>query len=236
MQKGNEFTNISYFFRAKITRQNILEVLKESASNYAKGSLIDMGCGMKPYENIFQPYVASYFGIDYPTFAEANYKEMTKADLFIDCTDTKLNNESFDTLLCTQVIEHIFETEKFIRECYRLLKKNGIGIFTIPFVYQSHAEPYDYFRFTKYSLEKLFSNAGFFIESIRPLEGSYATIKQLKILSFYNILNGNTMIKKIIRGFWTYFFVPILNWQAIHLDKYFYDEKLCLNYLLIVKK
>lgn len=213
-----------------------MKVLKELAPKYGKGALLDMGCGIKPYESIFQPYIDSYFGIDYPSTAIGNYGEMTKADLYVDCTDTKLNDESFDTLISTQVLEHVFETDKFIIECYRLLKTNGIGIFTIPFVWQSHAEPYDYFRFTKYSLEKLFTETGFSIVSIKPLEGSYATIKQLKIISIYNILNGNSVIKKMARGFWTYLFVPILNWQAIHFDKYLYDDKLCLTWMLVVKK
>lgn len=235
MKHLNEFSETSYFSDVKITRTNIYNCLTKTARKYAKGKLVDLGCGVKPYENIFKPYIDSYFGIDFPTTAEGNYGSETVADLYIDCTDTKISSESFDTLLSTQVIEHIFDTKKYVEECFRLLKKDGIGIFTVPFVWQCHAEPYDFFRFTKYSLEKLFVEQGFEIIELKELEGAYATLIQTKIISIYGFPSQNILIKiiqKIIRIFW----VPVLNFCALNFDKLFYNNKLCLNYLLVVKK
>ena len=87
--------------------------MRDTAKKYAHGNLIDIGCGNKPYQTIFQLYVDTYFGIDYPPTAMVNYGENTKADLFVDCTDTKLESNKYDTILSTRVIEHkhIYDTK-----------------------------------------------------------------------------------------------------------------------------
>jgi SAM-dependent methyltransferase len=232
---ADEFIQISYFSPTKISRQNIVVAMRYAAQKYARGNMIDVGCGSKPYQPIFHPYVDSYFGIDYPPTATVNYGEKTKADLFVDCTDTKLDANSYDTMLSTQVIEHIYDTKKYIAECYRILKKDGIGIFTIPFLWQCHAEPFDYFRFTKYAIERQFREQGFEILELRPLEGAYAAIAQTKIVSLYS-MNSNLLFIKLINKFKLLIYAPILNYMALLMDKHFYNDKLCLNYLLIVKK
>ena len=126
---ADDFIKISYFSPTKISRQNLVMAMRYAAQKYARGDLIDVGCGLKPYQPIFQPHVNTYFGIDFPSSSTVNYGEKTKADLFVDCTDTKLESESYDTILSTQVIEHIYDIKKYIAECYRILKKGGFGIF-----------------------------------------------------------------------------------------------------------
>jgi len=232
---ADQFINISYFSPTKISRQNIVRAMWYAAQKYASGNMIDVGCGSKPYQPIFQPYVDTYFGIDYPPTAIVNYGEETKADLLVDCTDTKLEANSYDTILSTQVIEHIYDTQKYIAECYRILKKGGIGIFTIPFLWQCHAEPFDYYRFTRYAIERQFREQAFEILELRPLEGAYAAIAQTKIVSLY-LMPANCLLLRLVRKISLLIYVPILNYLALHYDKYLYNDKLCLTYLLIVKK
>lgn len=232
---ADEFIKISYFSPTKISRQNIVMAMCYAAQKYASGNMIDVGCGSKPYQPIFQPYVDTYFGVDYPPTATVNYGEKTKADLFVDCTDTKLEANSYDTILSTQVIEHIYDTKKYVAECYRILKKGGIGIFTIPFLWQCHAEPFDYYRFTKYAIERHFREQAFEILELRPLEGAYAAIAQTKIVSLYS-MPAKYLLTQLIRKILLLIYVPILNYLAFRFDKYLYNDKLCLTYLLIVKK
>jgi SAM-dependent methyltransferase len=232
---AEDFLNISYFSPIKISRQNIVRAMRYAAQKYARGKMIDVGCGCKPYQSIFQPYVDTYFGIDYPPTAAMHYGDETKADLFVDCTDTKLEANSYDTILSTQVIEHIYNTEKYIDECYRILKKGGIGIFTIPFLWQCHAEPFDYYRFTRYSIYKLFYEKAFEILELKPLEGAYAAIAQAKIISVC-LMPTDSKIIKLIQKLLILIYIPIINFCALHYDKYIYNDKLCLNYLLVVRK
>jgi len=206
------------------------------APKYAKGSLVDIGCGIKPYEEIFRPYVTSYFGVDYEPSAASNYSEQTKADLYADCTKTGLDSESFDTLLSTQVMEHVYSTDLYVKECHRLLKKGGMAIFTIPMSWRCHAEPYDYHRFTKYSLEKVFTENGFKVVELREIEGAFASVLQHCVVFLCN-RGGyrNLFLRAIRKAVHTVLFSGV-NYLALKLDKYFWDDKLCLNYLLVAQK
>jgi len=232
----DEFVNISYFSPIKIARENIKRAMCEVAPKYARGKLIDMGCGTKPYESIFKKHVDSYFGVDYPDTASVNYGEKTKADHCADCTETGLDPDSFDTLLSTQAMEHVFDTKKFIAECYRLLKTGGKGIFTIPFLWQCHAEPYDYHRFTKYAIDSLFKEGGFKVLELKTLEGAYAALMQATIVSLYTIKKGDNFFLKVAKKLRNFLMIPASNWKGLNLDKVFQNDKLCINYLAVVEK
>lgn len=232
----SKFIDISYRSVTKIAHEGVLKAMKYCAKRYAKGSMIDLGCGIKPYESIFQPFIDSYFGVDFQPTSDVNYKENTKADLFADCTNTGLKDHSFETLLSTQVMEHIYDSNSYLSECFRLLKKEGYGIFSVPFLWQIHSEPYDYYRFTRFSLEKLFSEIGFKIIEIRSMEGAYAALIQAKIVSLYIHNNNQNIIIRVFRKFQIKLWVPVLNFFALHFDRIFYNEKLCINYLVVVQK
>lgn len=70
-------------------------------------------------------------------------------------------DEEFDNVFCFNLLEHIFNYRNLINESFRVLKNNGRFIGTVPFLGSVHADPDDYFRYTKSTLEKLFKEAGF---------------------------------------------------------------------------
>lgn len=237
---NKNFLNPSLTCSVCIAARNLLKGLKIAAPKYAKGKLIDLGCGIKPYESVFKTFVDSYFGVDLVETASSNYGELTKADLYVDICQTGLKSESFDTVLSTQVLEHIYETKKYLAECYRLLKKGGFTIFTVPQSYECHAKPYDYYRFTEFSLKKRFEEEGFEVIELYPLEGAYAAIQQLKIVSgllgLYKNKKNMTIIDRMIYKIMQYFIVPYTNLKAIIFDRYHPNKDLCLNYIVIAKK
>ncbi|MBW7989186.1 MAG: SAM-dependent methyltransferase [Planctomycetes bacterium] len=236
MQNRYHFLKIPYRSPIKIANEGLLSSMLAVAPKYAEGKLVDLGCGTRPYETIFKPYVDSYFGIDYESSAESNYGDQTRADLYVDCTETGIDEESFDTVLSTQVMEHVYDTDKYVKECHRLLKKGGKGIFTIPMSWRCHAEPYDYHRFTKYSLEKIFTENGFEIVELREIEGALASTIQHLIVFLCNRPGFRNVLFRAIKKLINTVLFTVLNYSALKLDRYFWDEKLCLNYLLVVQK
>ena len=54
------------------------------------------------------------------------------ANIKADICDLPLDNESYDFILCNHVLEHIIDDKKAMQELYRVLKKDGIGIFQVP--------------------------------------------------------------------------------------------------------
>lgn len=60
--------------------------------------------------------------------------------------------DSAGTVICSEVLEHVPEFLKVIKEIHRVLMDDGVLVLTTPFAYHYHDTPNDYWRFTTYSL------------------------------------------------------------------------------------
>ena len=99
------------------------------------------------------------------------------------------------------------------------MKKGGIGIFTTPFLWQCYAETYDFYRFTRYSIQRLFSESGFEVLEIENLEGAYATLIRDRLAYLLGREHNNLCIKIICR-LRNLLLVPYLNFKALNLTGY----------------
>ena len=88
---------------------------------------------------------------------------------------------SFDSLVCTQVFEHLARPHVCASEMYRVLKKDGYAIVTVPQMNELHEEPHDFFRYTKFGLNQLFTDTGFIVVSCEQRGGFFSTVAQMKI-------------------------------------------------------
>ncbi len=70
-----------------------------------------------------------------------------------------LKDEEFDTILLTDVLEHIQDPFCLWKEMTRVLKHGGKVIVGVPFLYPIHEAPHDYFRYTEHAL-RLFCRPG----------------------------------------------------------------------------
>ncbi len=173
---------VSWFSPDKLEKDSILDSLVE-AKVYARGRLLDIGCGRKPYKDIFSELVDEYIGMD-----------KTFGDIKGSALKIPVNNESFDTILSTQVLEHVSDPQKMMNEIYRVLKKDGHAILTMPLFWCLHEDPEDYFRFTKYALKKLAKTAKMDIVYIRDRGNWAITIGQL--ISIFLEPTGNRYFLK----------------------------------------
>jgi ubiquinone/menaquinone biosynthesis C-methylase UbiE len=137
----------------------------------AHGRLIDIGCGEKPYSQMFRPYITEHVGVDH----EGSLHDLSHADLVGTAYALPVSDETFDTALCSSVLEHLEEPEQALRECYRVLRPGGAAIYTIPHIWHLHEEPRDFYRFTKYGIRYLFEKAGFESVDVVPLSGFWVT-------------------------------------------------------------
>jgi SAM-dependent methyltransferase len=138
----------------------IVRLLKDVAPR-AHGRLLDVGCGEKPYEGWFRPYVTSYTGIEHAaTFAMTAAGQRSRADVVYDGTSMPFRDGTFDTVLSVQVLEHTPRPGALVKEMARVLAPEGLLILTAPFSFRVHEQPHDYFRFTYYGLKRLCDDAG----------------------------------------------------------------------------
>jgi SAM-dependent methyltransferase len=157
----------------------------------AHGRLLDVGCGDKPYQTIFQPYVSEYVGVEHrETFAltsasgsEARAPGERGPDVLYSGDRLPFPDGSFDTVLSVQVLEHTPRPGPLVREMSRVLAKDGLLILLAPFQFRLHEEPHDYFRYSPHGLRQLCSEAGLELTHIEQ-QGSLWSVLGHKLNSY----------------------------------------------------
>jgi SAM-dependent methyltransferase len=134
----------------------------------ARGRMLDVGCGDKPYESFFRPYITEYIGIEHEaTFAETNASKRGRPDAVYDGRTLPFPDASFDTVMSVQVLEHTPDPQRLIDEMARVLRRDGTLILNAPFSFRLHEEPHDYFRYSPHGLRVLLAHAGLEIAELR---------------------------------------------------------------------
>lgn len=142
------------------------------APAHVNGRLLDVGCGLKPYSPMFAPYVTDHVGVDHLDSPHS----AACVDVRATAYDIPLPDETFDTILISEVLEHLEEPKEALRECLRLLKPGGKILLSTPMVWTLHEEPRDFYRFTPYGLRHLLESAGFSVIDVLPLGGQWLTL------------------------------------------------------------
>ena len=160
----------------------------ERVAPEARGRLLDVGCGDKPYEHLFRPFVREYIGVEHEaTFRQTSAQARAKGpDVVYDGKTLPFENESFDTVMSIQVLEHTPEPGHLIAEMARVLKPDGVLILAAPFSFRLHEEPHDYFRYTPHGLRVLCDRAGLRIDRIERV-GHLWSLLGHKVNSFLGL-------------------------------------------------
>lgn len=92
-------------------------------------------------------------------------------DFALDITRERvpLPDESCDTILLFNILEHLPSHPFALAEARRLLKPGGQVLGAIPFLLNVHRDPEDYVRLTDTALAMLFTNNGFLVKTIEPV-------------------------------------------------------------------
>ncbi len=160
-----------------------------------EGDLLDFGCGTKPYQHFFSN-VKNYIGVDYKI--EGREERQKVVDVFYDGKNIPFEDQKFDSILCTEVLEHVFNIDDLLIEFNRVLKTNGKALITTPFMWEEHEVPYDFARYTTPALISLYEKYGFEIKE-REITGDYIKIIfQFQINYIKNILPENKYLRHTI--------------------------------------
>jgi ubiquinone/menaquinone biosynthesis C-methylase UbiE len=214
-----------------IVMKHLIEDLKRVVPQYAAGDVLDVGCGNKPYEQLFESVSNKYVGCDVVQSSE------NKVDVICEAVNLLFDDNSFDTVFSTQVIEHVEDPFKMLGEMYRVLKKDGIVIISAPFCWELHEQPYDFFRYSKYGLHAMFKRHNLEILELKANGGKWAAIFQMNINMIYSTFAKKTFFRRIIKLlFINFHFTSVLNRIACWADKRYHDDLLTLNYVIVGKK
>ncbi|MDB4178061.1 class I SAM-dependent methyltransferase [Gammaproteobacteria bacterium] len=173
------FVNPFYFAR-KGLYDGMLEF-----SPLLSGSILDIGCGDKPYKDLFVN-VNNYIGLE---IDDRRNREMSLADYFYDGKEFPFENKSYDGILSNQVFEHIFNPNEFLKEVNRVLKQDGLFLITVPFVWDEHEQPYDYARYSSFGIKHVLNKHGFEIVKNIKTNNGIGTIAQLLNTYIFKTIN-----------------------------------------------
>ena len=170
-------------------------------------SWLDIGCGLKPYLESFSN--ADYIGIDIEDSGRSI--DMKAPDKFYDGVNIPYEDGVFDGVLCTQVLEHVEDMNKFLAECNRVTKVGGSLIISVPFLYKEHEKPYDFRRFTSYGLTLDLKRNGFKISHCQKLISSIETIATTFLIYINNNVSVKGKLARILTRLFIIFPVVILS-------------------------
>ena len=140
-----------------------------SIPNHAHGRLLDLGCGRAPLLGYYASFVETVTLVDWGNSFHVN----PMLDLVADLNrPLNLTSDSFDTVILSDVLEHIAEPHELMREISRVLRSDGgVLLLSVPFFYPIHEEPFDFQRYTNYALTRMCTNAGLVVIDISPIGG-----------------------------------------------------------------
>ncbi len=93
----------------------------------------------------------------FPNLTTLDVSAEKRPDIVADAHTLPVPDESFDMIVCSEVLEHLYDPARAVREMHRVLRPGGTVVLTTRFMFPVHDAPHDYFRFTPYGLAHLFS-------------------------------------------------------------------------------
>ena len=218
--------------------------LKQTLINIPVGSrILDAGAGQ--LRNKVLCMHLNYVSQDFGQFKGANKNvpglgntqawDTSQIDIVCDITNIPEPDESFDAILCSEVIEHLPEPIRALQELARLLRPGGKLILTAPFCSLTHQAPF--FFHTGYS--RFFYEHWCSVFSLHILEleqnGNYFDFLAQEIRRLNNFAEKYADIKLT---FWQNKLIQVIlnTLNACSRQNKGSEEVLCFGYHLLAEK
>lgn len=144
---------------------NTFKQFRDLVVHEKKASILDVGCGFKPWRGFFKDSF-EYVGVDYS-------KENSFADLVASADALPFPDHYFDTLVYSEVLEHVDNLAETIREMRRVAKNDALVFISSPFMFPEHGIPYDYQRLTEFYYRNVFKTEEIVV--LKPSNSSFST-------------------------------------------------------------
>ncbi|MBI5045338.1 MAG: class I SAM-dependent methyltransferase [Candidatus Levybacteria bacterium] len=148
-----------------VGRKEIISFLLKKHLTNKKNLILDAGCGTGS-NILFLKKFGDVYGVD-TSLSATKFCQMRglKNIKTADVSNLPYNDNSFDLVCLMDVLEHIKDDKKVIREIFRVLKPQGQLLITVPalpFIYSKHDKAQGHVRrYKKSDLKILFKKTGF---------------------------------------------------------------------------
>ena len=168
----------------------------------ARGRLIDLGCGKAPLYGVYRGHVDSVVCVDWPQSVHTSPYLDHEVDL---SQPLPFPDASFETVLLSDVLEHLPSPEHLWQEIARILSPGGRLLLNVPFMYGIHEAPQDYARYTEFALHRFAVQVGMELEHIQPVGGSLHVLADLLAKHFVQIPILGALLARVTQGSAAYF-------------------------------
>lgn len=215
------------FLLRRRLRQSVELAVAHVQNRASYATVLDVGCGTMPYKSLILNGIdnTSYEGADIIINEAIRYQIDPDRQLIPDVPDGYA-----DLVVTFETLEHVAQTHAFLAELGRVCKPGGYLILTVPFMFEYHPCPGDFYRFTKEGLHRLATQHGFTVELVQPTASELDSLLVVVQLS-------------VSRRFGYVFTKPlflVLNTLALASGRLFRPDKehvvFNMNYLLIARK
>lgn len=136
---------------------------------YARGRLVDLGCGKVPLYGAYRDLVETVTCVDWGNTLHPNSHLDCEASL---SDPLPFGAAAFDTIVLSDVLEHIEEPRALWGEMTRVLAPGGCIVLNVPFLYRVHEAPHDYYRYTEFALRRFAEQTNLRVRVLDPVGGA----------------------------------------------------------------
>lgn len=212
-----------------ICRSNLYKEIKK-CSKYISWDVLDFWCWEKPYKHLMN--FDKYIWIDFSKTWHDN--SWNNIDIFWNGSNLPFEDSIFDSIISTEVFEHIFNLDLVLNEFHRVLKPGWKILISIPFCMDEHEIPYDFARYTTFGIRDILHKNWFTIINQIKTTNYWQTILQLNRMYigklFKTKINYINILLKIIIIFPLHIIINLLSF-IIPWNKDFY-----FNQVIVAKK
>jgi SAM-dependent methyltransferase len=161
---------------SRLISDRIAALYQTHLPRHARGHLVDLGCGKVPLYGMYKTLVQRVSCVDWPESPHGNLHVDEAVDL---SQRLPFSDGSFDTVILSDVLEHVPEPTTLWAEMARVLAPSGRVILNVPFLYGIHEAPHDHARYTEFALRRFAQHSGLEVMTLLPVGGSLHVLADL---------------------------------------------------------
>jgi SAM-dependent methyltransferase len=207
---------------SRIMADRIATAYESALAGYAGGDLLDLGCGNAPLYGVYKERAQRIVCADWP----GSIHSAAHVDVHLDLNaNLPFTGDSFDTVVLTDVLEHLPNPGRTWGEVARILRPGGFLIVGVPFLYWIHEHPHDYHRYTEFQLRNFCGDHGFAVKELAAYGGPIDVL-------------GDTLAKMLYSQRATRWIVPLLARTVIVAGRRIAgrESPMPLGYILVAAK
>jgi SAM-dependent methyltransferase len=154
---------------SRLIAASVMSLYERYLPEFARGRLIDLGCGKVPLYGAYRRLVSDVTCVDWALSPHPSEHLDHRLDL---TAPLPFAAAAFDTIILSDVLEHVPAPERLWGELARLLAPGGHALVNVPFLYGIHEAPHDYGRYTEFALRRFAAQAGLEVPVLVAVGGS----------------------------------------------------------------